>query len=121
MRFKDSDEGLEAKIKINNCIFIATKSKNRSNQENNVGVSNYKWNYSCTQNPPYQKKGSLQTNFETRSRLHINLFVIRHPFSMYIIITMHAENLSYNRATHICENCPKGTGKTRNQIFCFYY
>ena len=35
------------------------------------------------------KKVSLQPNFETRSRLHINLYIMGRPFSMYIIISMH--------------------------------
>ena len=39
------------------------------------------------------KKVSLQLNFETRSRLHINLYIMGHPFSMCIIISMHTEIL----------------------------
>ena len=35
--------------------FIAAKSKNWSNQQNDVEIINYKWNYCCNQNLPYQK------------------------------------------------------------------
>ena len=34
------------------------------------------------------KNFSLQPNFETRSRLHIDLSIMGRPFSMYIIISM---------------------------------
>ena len=34
------------------------------------------------------KKVSLQQNFETRSRLHVNLYIMGRPFSMYTIISM---------------------------------
>ena len=37
------------------------------------------------------KKVSLQPNFETKSRLHINLYIMGRPFSMYIIISMHTD------------------------------
>ena len=37
------------------------------------------------------KKVLLQPNFETRSRLHINLYIMGCPFSMYIIISMHTD------------------------------
>ena len=67
------------------------------------------------------KKVSLQPNFETRSRLHTDLYIMGRPFSIYIIISMHTEILFCNKATHICENCPKVIGKTRNLIFCFHY
>ena len=43
----------------------------------------------------------LQPNFETRSRLHINLYMMGRPFGMYAIIRMHTEILSYSRVTHI--------------------
>ena len=32
------------------------------------------------------KKVLLQSNFETRSKLHINLYIMGHPFCMHIII-----------------------------------
>ena len=67
------------------------------------------------------KKVSLQPNFKTRSRLHIKIYVMGRPFNMCITISIRKETLSYNRATHICEKCPKGKGKTKNQIFCFDY
>ena len=35
--------------------FVSTKSKNWSNQQNNIGIINYKWNYSYNQHLPYQK------------------------------------------------------------------
>ena len=37
------------------------------------------------------KKVSLQPNFETRSRLHINLYIMGRPFSMYIIISIYTD------------------------------
>ena len=37
------------------------------------------------------KKVSLQPNFETRSRLHINLYIMGCPFGMYIIVSMHTD------------------------------
>ena len=37
------------------------------------------------------KKVSLQPNFETRSRLHINLYIMGRPSSMYIIISMYTD------------------------------
>ena len=37
------------------------------------------------------KKVSLQPNFETRSRLHINLYIMGYHFSMYIISSIHAD------------------------------
>ena len=40
------------------------------------------------------KEVLLQPNFETRSRLHINLCIMGHSFSKYIFISMHTEVLS---------------------------
>ena len=37
------------------------------------------------------KKVSLQQNFETRSRLHVNLYTMGRPFSMYIIISIYTD------------------------------
>ena len=37
------------------------------------------------------KKVLPQPNFETRSGLHINLYIMGCPFSMYIIISMHTD------------------------------
>ena len=37
------------------------------------------------------KKVLPQPNFETKSRLHINLYIMGCPFSMYIIISMHTD------------------------------
>ena len=37
------------------------------------------------------KKVSLQPSFETRSKLHINIYIMGRPFSMYIIISMHTD------------------------------
>ena len=37
------------------------------------------------------KKVSLQPNFETKSRLYINLYIMGRPFSMYIIISMYTD------------------------------
>ena len=37
------------------------------------------------------KKVLLQPNFETRSRLHINLYIMDYPFRMYIIISIHTD------------------------------
>ena len=37
------------------------------------------------------KKVLLQPNFETRSRLHINLYIMGRPSSMYIIISMYTD------------------------------
>ena len=67
------------------------------------------------------KKVLLQPNFETRSRLHMNFCIMGRPFSMYIVISIRTEILSYSRATHICEKYPKGIGKPRKLIFCFHY
>ena len=56
------------------------------------------------------KKVLLQPNFETRSRMHINLCTTSRPFSMYTCISMYTEILFYSRATNICciENIPYG-------------
>ena len=67
------------------------------------------------------KKVSLQPNFETISKVLININIMDRTFSIYIIIRMHTEILSYNRVTRICEKCPKEIGKARNLIFCFHY
>ena len=64
-------------------------------------------------------KGSLQPNFETRSRLHINLFVMRHPFSMYIIITMRAEILSYNEQLTFVKIVQKEQERLETKFFAF--
>ena len=37
------------------------------------------------------KKVSLQPNFETKSRLHIKLYIMGCPFGMYIIISMRTD------------------------------
>ena len=52
----------------------------------------------------------LQPNFETISRLHINLYIMGRPFSMWTIIGLYTEILSYSRASYICwmENNPDG-------------
>ena len=36
----------------------------------------------------------LQPNFETRSRMRINLYIMGQPFRMYIIMSIHTEILS---------------------------
>ena len=46
------------------------------------------------------KNFSPQPHFETRSRLHRNLYIMGPP--MYTIISMYTEILSYSRAIHIC-------------------
>ena len=43
--------------------------------------------------------------FDTKSRLHINLSVMGHPFKMYTIISMYAEILIYSS---VMENNPDG-------------
>ena len=45
-------------------------------------------------------------------KLHVNLYIMGCPFSMYTIISMYTETLSYSRATNICwmENNPDGKG-----------
>ena len=56
------------------------------------------------------KKFCFNQNFETRSRLYINFYIMGHPFNMYTIISMYTEILFQSRATHICwmENNPDG-------------
>ena len=56
------------------------------------------------------KKFYINQNFETRSRLHINLSIMGRPFNIYTIISMYTEILFYIRATDICwmENNPDG-------------
>ena len=39
------------------------------------------------------KKFYFNQNFETRSRLHINFYIMGHPFNMYTIISMYTEIL----------------------------
>ena len=39
------------------------------------------------------KKVLLQPNFKTRSRLHINFYIMSHPFNMYATINMYTEIL----------------------------
>ena len=47
------------------------------------------------------KKVLFQLDFEARSRQHINPYIMDRPFSMYTIISMYKEILSYSRATNI--------------------
>ena len=61
----------------------------------------HKWDYSCNQNLSY-KKSSASTKLWNKIKLHINLYLIGCPFSMYTIISMYTEILSYSRATNIC-------------------
>ena len=68
-----------------------------------------KWDYSCNQNLSY-KKSFASTKLWNKIKLHINLYIMGCPFSMYTIISMYTEILSYSRATNICwmENNPDG-------------
>ena len=56
------------------------------------------------------KKFCFKQNFETRLRLHINLYIIGRPFNIWKIISMYTEMLLQSRATHICrmEKNPDG-------------
>ena len=60
-----------------------------------------KWDYSCNQNLSY-KKSFASTKLWNKIKLHINLYIMGCPFSMYTIISMYTEILSYSRATNIC-------------------
>ena len=68
-----------------------------------------KWDYSCNQNLSY-KKSFASTKLWNKIKLHINLYIMDCPFSMYTIISMYTEILSCSRATNICwmENNPDG-------------
>ena len=68
-----------------------------------------KWSYSCNQNISY-KKSFASTKLWNKMKLHINLYIMGCPSSMYIIISMYTEILSHSRATNICwkENNPDG-------------
>ena len=100
---KDTEEGLEANIKwitvlsVCRCyIFIVAKS--------NTGAINKimldQWDYSCNQNLSY-KNSFASTKLWNKIKLHINLYIMGCPFSMYTIIIMYTEILSYSRATNI--------------------
>ena len=39
------------------------------------------------------KKSYFNQNFETRSRLHINFYIMGHSFNMYTIVSMYTEIL----------------------------
>ena len=79
----------------------------------NTGVINKimldKWDYSCNQNLSH-KKSFASTKLWNKIKLLINLYIMGCPFSMYTIISMYTEILSYSRATNICwmENNPDG-------------
>ena len=60
-----------------------------------------KWDYSCNQNLSYQNSFA-STKLWNRIKLHINLYIMGCPFSMYILLSMYTEILSYSRATNIC-------------------
>ena len=45
-----------------------------------------KWDYSYNKKSFTSKNVLLQSNLETRSKIHINLYIMTHPFSMLIII-----------------------------------
>ena len=67
------------------------------------------------------KKFCFNQNFETISRLHINLNIMSRPFNMYTIISMNTEILVYSRATHIylMENNPDG--QLLKVVYLFLY
>ena len=69
-----------------------------------------KWDYSCNKNLSC-KKSFASTKLWNKIKLHINLYIMGCPFSMYTIISMYTEILSYSRATNICwmQNNPDGT------------
>ena len=66
-----------------------------------------KWDYSCNQNLSY-KKSFASTKLWNKIKLYINLYIMGCLFSMYIIISMYTEILSYCRANNIwwMENNP---------------
>ena len=68
------------------------------------------------------KKFLLQPNFETRSRLHIYLYIMGHTFSMYTVTNISTEILSNSRATQIywMENNPDGQ-LLKVLVFLFLY
>ena len=86
-------------------IFIVAKS--------NTGAINKimldKWDYSCNQNLSC-KNSFASTKLWNKIKLHINLYIMGCTFSMYTVISMYTEILSYSRATNICwmENNPDG-------------
>ena len=62
-----------------------------------------KWDYSCNQNFSF-KKSFASAKLWNKIKLHINLYIMGCPFSMY------TESLSYSRAINICwmKNNPDG-------------
>ena len=60
-------------------------------------------------------------NFETRSRLHIKLYIMGHPCNMYTIISMYIEILFYSRATHICWIENNTDGHLLKVLICFFH
>ena len=78
-----------------------------------------KWDYSCNQNLSY-KKSFASTKLWNKIKLHINLYIMGCPFSMYTIISMYTEILSYSRATNICwmENNPDGKRAFSSSLLC---
>ena len=68
-----------------------------------------KWDYSCNQILSY-KKSFASTKLWNKIKVHVNLYIMGCPFSIYTIISMYTEILSYSRANNICwmENNPDG-------------
>ena len=60
-----------------------------------------KWDYSCNQDLSYEKYFA-STKLWNKIKLHINFYIMDCPFSMYTIINMYTEILSYSRAANIC-------------------
>ena len=76
-------------------------------KENTGAINKIMLDYSCNQSLSY-KKSFASTKLPNKIKLHINLYIIGCPFSMYKIIIMYTEILSYSKATNIClmENNP---------------
>ena len=78
-----------------------------------------KWDYGCNQNFSDQKSFA---STKIWNKMHINVYMMGRPFSMYTVISMYTEILSYGRATHIywMENNPDGH-LLKVLVFLFLY
>ena len=70
-------------------IFIAAESKNWINQQKNVGKMRLLLQWKSF----LSKFFCFNQNFETKSRLHIDFYIMGHPLNMYKIISMYTEIL----------------------------
>ena len=78
-----------------------------------------KWDHSCNQNLSY-KKSLTSTKLWNKNKLHINLYIMGCPFSIYAIISMYTGILSCRRVTNIwwMKNTSDGKRAFSSSLLC---